>query len=131
MKRSPNRHIPSRLFFSANLCVLRLRVSALSFSSSFASAQIIGANSTSSQHLLLHTVECEKEDPAFKIDDRLVRQAQKLGKHRTKKDAVTAALVKYIRLLKQQEIISLFGTIDYDPKYDYKRERQTKRLPLD
>jgi Arc/MetJ family transcription regulator len=26
------------------------------------------------------------------LDDRLIEEAQKLGKHRTKKDAVTAAL---------------------------------------
>ena len=62
----------------------------------------------------------------FKIDDQLIREAQKLGNHHTKKDAVTAALVEYIRRIKQQEIISLFGTIDFDPRYDYKRERRRK-----
>jgi Bacterial antitoxin of type II TA system, VapB len=56
----------------------------------------------------------------------LVREAQKLGNHRTKKDAVTAALVEYVRHLKQQEIVSLFGTIDFDPSYDYKRARRSK-----
>jgi Bacterial antitoxin of type II TA system, VapB len=62
----------------------------------------------------------------LKIDNQLVREAQKLGNHRTKKDAVTAALVEYVRRLKQQEIVSLFGTIDYDPAYDYKRERHRR-----
>jgi len=56
----------------------------------------------------------------------LVREAQKLGCHRTTKDALTAALVEYVRYLKQQEIISLFGTIDFDPSYDYKRARRRK-----
>jgi len=61
------------------------------------------------------------------IDDRLILEAQKLGKHRTKKEAVTAALDEYVRRRKQMEIISLFGTVDFDPSYDYKRERRSKR----
>jgi hypothetical protein len=61
------------------------------------------------------------------IDDRLIQEAQKLGHHRTKREAVTAALDEYIRRRKQQEIISLFGTIDYDETYDYKRARRLKR----
>jgi len=31
-----------------------------------------------------------------------------------------------IRGRKQQRILSLFGTIDYDERYDYKRERRSK-----
>lgn len=61
------------------------------------------------------------------IDDRLIEQARKLGQHRTKKETVTAALDEYIRRRKQQEIVSVFGTTDYDEKYDYKRERRSKR----
>lgn len=61
------------------------------------------------------------------LDDRLIEEAQKLGKHRTKKDAVTAALGEYIQRRKQQGILSLFGTIAYDEAYDYKHERSRKR----
>ena len=61
------------------------------------------------------------------IDDRLIEEAQKLGRHRTKKDAVNAALDEYVRRRKQQEIISFFGTVDYDENYDYKRARRMKR----
>ena len=57
------------------------------------------------------------------IDDRLIEEAQKLGRHRTKKDAVTAALEEYIQRRKQQDILPLFGTIKYDRSYDYKKER--------
>jgi len=60
------------------------------------------------------------------IDDRLIEEARKLGNHRTKKGAVTAALDEYIRRRKQQGILSLFGTIEYDQAYDYKRERRGK-----
>ncbi len=61
------------------------------------------------------------------LDDKLIEAAQKLGGHKTKKAAVTAALDEYIRHHKQQAIISLFGTIDFDPSYDYKAERRAKR----
>jgi hypothetical protein len=61
------------------------------------------------------------------IDDRLLTQAKKLGRHRTKNEAVNAALHEYVRRRKQMEIVGLFGTIDYDENYDYKRERKGKR----
>ena len=62
------------------------------------------------------------------IDDRLLEEAQELGKHRTKKETVNAALEEYVRRRKQQEILSLFGTIEYDEGYHYKRERKAKRM---
>ncbi len=61
------------------------------------------------------------------IDDHLIEQAQKLGHHRTKKDTVNAALDEYIRRRKQAALIPLFGTIEYDANYDFKRERAKKR----
>jgi len=61
------------------------------------------------------------------IDDRLIAEAQKLGRHRTKKEAVTAALDEYIRRRKQLDVLELFGKVDYDESYDYKRERRSKR----
>jgi hypothetical protein len=61
------------------------------------------------------------------IDDRLIEEAQKLGRHRTKKETVTAALDEYILRRKQQSILPLFGTIEYEEHYDYKQERSRKR----
>jgi hypothetical protein len=61
------------------------------------------------------------------IDDRLIDEARKLGRHRTKKETVTAALNEYIKRRKQQDILPLFGTIEYDDSYGYKRERTRKR----
>jgi Arc/MetJ family transcription regulator len=60
------------------------------------------------------------------IDDRLIAEAQKLGRHRTKKETVTAALDEYVQRRKQQQILSLFGTIEYNANYDYKRERRKR-----
>jgi hypothetical protein len=58
------------------------------------------------------------------LDDRLIEEAQKLGRHRTKREAVNAALDEYIQRRKQQAIPSLFGTIEYKESYDYKHERE-------
>jgi len=61
------------------------------------------------------------------LDDGLIREAQKLGNHRSKKEAVNAALDEYVTRRKQLGILKLFGKIDYDPRYDYKRARRIKR----
>jgi hypothetical protein len=56
------------------------------------------------------------------IDHHLILEAKKPGQHRTANDAVTAALEESIRLRKQPDILELFGKIEYDARYDYKRE---------
>jgi metal-responsive CopG/Arc/MetJ family transcriptional regulator len=61
------------------------------------------------------------------IDDRLVKKARKARNHRSRSEAVNAALSEYVRRRKQQGIIKLFGTIDYDEDYDYKLLRRMKR----
>lgn len=62
------------------------------------------------------------------IDDKLINQAKRIGGHKTKKEAVTAALDEYIRRRKQMKIVKLFGTIDYDKDYDYKKNRMRDRI---
>ena len=58
------------------------------------------------------------------IDDQLLTEAQRVGGHRTKKATVTEALQEYIQRRKQLKILELFGTIELDPKYDYKKQRR-------
>ncbi len=58
------------------------------------------------------------------IDDSLILEAVRIGKHKTKKEAVTTALTTYIQHLKQMEMVSLFGQVDFDPKYNYKKGRK-------
>jgi hypothetical protein len=65
--------------------------------------------------------------PANLTLDRLVEEAKKIGRHRTKKDAVIAALDEYVRRRRQPEIIALFGRIDYHHDYHYKRLRRASR----
>lgn len=60
------------------------------------------------------------------LDNALIEQARRIGKHKTKKAAVTAALEEYIQRRKRLKIIELFGTIEFDRSYDYKAERRRK-----
>jgi Arc/MetJ family transcription regulator len=60
------------------------------------------------------------------IDDRLLDEALEVGGQRTKKDTVTQALEEYVQRRRQRRILELFGKIDFDPKYDYKRQRRRK-----
>ena len=61
------------------------------------------------------------------LDDRLIEEARRAGGHKTKKEAVSAALREYVQRRKQQGILKAFGTIDFDPAYNYKAERHRKR----
>jgi Arc/MetJ family transcription regulator len=60
------------------------------------------------------------------LDDRLLDEALRIGGRLTKKETVTEALEEYIARRKQAKLVELFGTIDYDPKYDYKRQRRRR-----
>ena len=56
------------------------------------------------------------------LDDKLVEEAKRLGKHRSKRGAVNEALAEYVASRKRRSILDLFGTLEWDPKYDYKTE---------
>ena len=61
------------------------------------------------------------------LDDSLIEEARRAGKHKTKKEAVTAALDEYVRRRKQVRILEAFGGFEFDPRYDYKAERRGRR----
>ncbi len=65
------------------------------------------------------------------LDDRLIEEARRAGSHKSKKEAVTAALEEYVRKRQQMRILEAFGTFaadssSVDPAYDYKSERRRK-----
>jgi Arc/MetJ family transcription regulator len=60
----------------------------------------------------------------LQIEDNLIQEALVLGGHRTKRAVVEEALREYVQRRKQLKILELFGTIEYDPEYDYKQQRQ-------
>ncbi|MFN7956493.1 MAG: type II toxin-antitoxin system VapB family antitoxin, partial [bacterium] len=49
------------------------------------------------------------------VDDELIEQARRVGKHKTKKDAVTVALQEYIKLQRRRGILDLEGQVDFWP----------------
>ena len=57
------------------------------------------------------------------IDDELLSLAQHISGLKTKKETVNLALKEFVQRRRQEEIIELFGTIEYDSGYDYKAER--------
>jgi len=58
------------------------------------------------------------------IDQSLLEAAVKIGGMSTKKDTVNQALREFIQKRKVEDLIALFGTIEYDEDYDYKKARQ-------
>lgn len=60
------------------------------------------------------------------LDDKLIENARQLGRHKTKREAVTRALAEYVQRLRQQEILTELGKIGYEPGYDYKKQRKRK-----
>ena len=60
------------------------------------------------------------------LDDRLLNEALKIGGKATKKETVTEALREYINRRKQASVLDLFNSVDYDTKYDYKKQRRRR-----
>lgn len=58
------------------------------------------------------------------LDPRLVEEAVRVGGRATKKEAVTEALREYVARRRQAHVTRLFGAVDYQPGYDYKRQRR-------
>jgi Arc/MetJ family transcription regulator len=61
------------------------------------------------------------------LDDRLINKAKRVGGHRTKKAAVTAALEEYVQRREQLRILELAGKIDYVRGHDYKALRRKEQ----
>ena len=60
------------------------------------------------------------------IDQELLEEAMKIGGQKNKKNTVNKDLKEFIDKRKQKEIISTFGSILYEPGYDYKKLRRRR-----
>jgi hypothetical protein len=60
------------------------------------------------------------------IDETLLDEAKRISGRRTKRETVNEALLEYIQRRRQQEIVKLFGTIDFHPGYDPKEQRRRR-----
>ena len=59
------------------------------------------------------------------INDQLLKEALLVSGLKTKKDTVNIALKEFVNRRKQQEILELFGKLDPDQDYDYKKGRES------
>jgi len=57
------------------------------------------------------------------IDDRLIDEARRVGKHKTKKAAGTAALIEYVKSRKRLAILDWVGKVEYYDAYNHKKLR--------
>ena len=57
------------------------------------------------------------------INDQLLNNALEIGGFRSKKDTVNAALAEFIQRRKAEDIIDLFGKVEFDEAYDHKMMR--------
>ena len=57
------------------------------------------------------------------IDPELLSKALEIGGEKTKKATVNRALREFIARREQERLLELFGKLDWDDEYDYKRER--------
>ena len=62
------------------------------------------------------------------LDEKLLEEALKVGGHKSKKDTVNEALKEYVMKRKRGDILSLFGKVEMDPSYDYKKQRNRKEV---
>ena len=60
------------------------------------------------------------------LDDKLVDEAKRLGKHRSKRAAVNEALAEYVASRKRRRIIDVFDKLEWDPSYDFRAERKRR-----
>jgi Arc/MetJ family transcription regulator len=60
------------------------------------------------------------------IDDQLLEQARTVGGYRTKRQTVNEALREFIERRQRLELVKLFGKVEYDRRYDYKKERRAR-----
>jgi len=69
---------------------------------------------------------CEASHMAtnIELDQPLLSKAMRLGGMKTKKEAVHQALTEYVQRREQLGVLEFFGKVDFDPEYDYKKQRK-------
>lgn len=58
------------------------------------------------------------------LDDALIKEAVEVGRHKSKKAAVTAALREYVKSRRRLGILDWVGRVDYYDDYDHKNLRR-------
>jgi Arc/MetJ family transcription regulator len=62
----------------------------------------------------------------LKLDDRLIAEAVRIGGHKTKQAAVSAAIAEYVQRRHRLRLLELEGKVEFDPRWDYKQMRSRR-----
>jgi Arc/MetJ family transcription regulator len=57
------------------------------------------------------------------VDDKVIKEALKLGNFKTKQEAMNVALTEFVRRRNRLRILELAGKIEFRPDWDYKKMR--------
>lgn len=60
------------------------------------------------------------------IEPDLLEKALRVSGEKTKKAAVTKALEEFIARREQRKLLELFGRLEWNPDFDYKKERSRR-----
>lgn len=60
------------------------------------------------------------------IDEKLLNEALSLAGYKTKRETVNEALREFIQRRQRLELVKFFGKVEYDARYDYKKERRRR-----
>jgi len=60
------------------------------------------------------------------LDPELLDLAFEVSGEKTKRAAVTKALEEVIARRQQRRLVELFGSLDWDPEFEYKAERSRR-----
>jgi len=60
------------------------------------------------------------------LDPDLLERTLRVSEEKTKKAAVTKALKEFVARHEQRGVAKLFGKLQWDPSYDYKKDRSRK-----
>jgi len=64
----------------------------------------------------------------MKLDEKSVKTAVKLGRFKTKEQAVNTAVAEFIQRRQRRLILNLSGKIQFETEWDYKRMRRGRCL---
>ena len=60
------------------------------------------------------------------IDDSLLNHARSVGGYKTKRETVNEALREFIQRRERLGLLQLARRLEYNPRYDYKKERRAR-----
>jgi Arc/MetJ family transcription regulator len=65
------------------------------------------------------------------LDPKLLEKTWRVSGEKTKKAAVTKALKEFVARHEQRRVANLFGKLQWDPSYDYKKGRSRAKRKAD